>query len=100
MLEQADRSGLSDARFARTQGLHPNRFGRWRKRLGRPRSDEEASGKLTFVEVRARPQVNEGGTDAGLVKVHLQNGRQVEVPLRMDLVALCRLLDAVEGRTC
>jgi hypothetical protein len=52
------------------------------------------------VELKARPRSSPGGADPDLVKVHLQNGRQVEVPLQVDLVALCRLLDAVEGHAC
>lgn len=100
VLDEADRSGLSDPRFARNQGIEPNRILWWRKRLGRPRGEHQASGKLTFVELKARLQGNPGGSDTSLVKVHLQNGRQVEVPLRVDLGALCRLLDAVEGRAC
>ena len=100
VLDEADRSGLRDPRFARDQGIQPNRIAWWRKRLGRPGVEAGARGKLTFVELKARPPGNTGGTDPGQVKVHLQNGRQVEVPLRVDLVALCRLLDALEGRAC
>ena len=100
VLDQADRSGLSDPRFARDQGISPDRIARWRKRLSRPQGESGTSDNLTFVELKARPQGNPGGTDPGPVKVHLQNGRQVEVPLGVDLVALCRLLDAVEGRAC
>jgi transposase-like protein len=100
VLDEADRSGLSDSRFARDQGIRPDRIARWRKRLGGPQSGAGASGKLTFVELKARPRSSPGGADPDLVKVHLQNGRQVEVPLQVDLVALCRLLDAVEGHAC
>ena len=100
VLDQADRSGLGDPGFARNQGISPDRIARWRKRLGRPRSEPEDAGKLTFVELKARSASIPGSTDAGPVKVHLQNGRQVEVPLHVDLMALCRLLDAVEGRAC
>jgi hypothetical protein len=100
VLDEADRSGLSDPGFARTQGLHPTRLSFWRKRLGRPRPDAAASGRPTFVEVRARPTADPGPVPQSQVKVHLQNGRQVDVPLEVDLVALGRLLDAVEGRPC
>ena len=100
VLDEADRSGLSDPGFARGQGINPNRIAWWRRRLGRPRVEQGTGGKLTFVELTARPPGNTGGADPGLVTVRLQNGRQVEVPLRVDLVALCRLLNAVEGRAC
>jgi len=100
VLDEADRSGLSDPRFARDQGIQPNRIAWWRKRLGRPRGEPVARGQLPFVELKVRPSGNTGSTDPNLVTVHLQNGRQVEVPLRVDLGALCRLLDAVEGRAC
>src|SRR5580700_10504169 len=85
VLDAADRSGLSDPRFAHDRSVDPNRIARWRKRLGRPRVEQQVRGQVTFVELKARPQSNPGGpgtTDPGLVKVHLQNGRQVEVPLR------------------
>ena len=100
VLDQADRSGLSDPRFARDQGIKPDRIARWRKRLGRLPSKPDTSAKPTFVELRARPASTPGSTHPGPVKVHLQNGRQVDVPLGVDLMALCQLLDAVEGRSC
>lgn len=100
VLDQADRSGLSDPRFAREQGIRPDRIARWRKRLGRPQGEPGPGDPVTFVELKARPQGNLGGADPGSVKVHLQNGRQVQVPMGVDLAALCRLLDAVEGRAC
>lgn len=100
VLDEADRSGLSDPRFARTQGLHPTRLSFWRKRLGRPRPEAAARGPLSFVEVRARPRPPQDVADSSRVKVHLPNGRQVDVPLEVDLVALGRLLDAVQGRPC
>jgi hypothetical protein len=104
VLDEADRSGLSDPRFARDRGIGPNRIKWWRKRLGRPRVEPGAGGQVTFVELKAREPGKPGSpgiaADPGQVKVHLQNGRQVDVPLHVDLVALCQLLDAVEGRAC
>jgi hypothetical protein len=100
VLDEADRSGLSDARFARDQGIEPNRLAWWRKRLGRRRVEPATGDSIAFVELKARSQGNPVGAQTSPVKVHLQNGRQVEVPLGVDLVALCRLLDAVEAGAC
>jgi hypothetical protein len=104
VLDEADRSGLSDPRFARDRGIEANRLWWWRKRLGRPRVAPQAGGQVSFVELKVREQGKAGSPGVAAapvqVKVHLKNGRQVEVPLHADLVALCQLLDAVEGRAC
>src|ERR1700738_597651 len=71
VLDEADRSGLRDPRFARDQGIQPNRIAWWRKRLGRPWVEPGARGKLTFVDA---PTHRRGAGRGGYIE---REGRQL-----------------------
>ena len=93
MLEEAERSGLSDRAFAKRRGIVPQRLWWWRKRLG-----ETSSEKTSFVEVAVRSPTTPQGSSR--VEIQLGNGRVVATPVDIDPGLLARLLDAVEGQQC
>lgn len=92
VLDEADRSGLTDRAYGARRGINPQRLSLWRRRLGRKRG---RGGQAGFVEVRARQSAAMGG-----VEVRLTNGRVVKVPTTVDVKVLGELLDAIEGRAC
>lgn len=100
LLDEAERSGLSDRAFAKRRGIDPQRLWWWRKRLAKTRTKEAEVG---FVELAVRSPatpVTTASLTAGRVEILLCNGRVVATPVDVDPVVLARLLDAVEGRRC
>lgn len=96
MLEEAERSGLSDRAFARQKGIDPQRLWWWRKRLGS--TTAVAKQDTVFVELAVRRTPPPAVT--GRVEILLGNGRVVATSVDVDPVMLARVLDAVEGRRC
>ena len=96
MLEEAERSGLSDRAFARQKGIDPQRLWWWRKRLGS--TTAVAKQDTGFVELAVRRTPPPAVT--GRVEILLGNGRVVATSVDVDPVMLARVLDAVEGRRC
>jgi transposase len=108
MLAEAERSGLSDRAFAGERGIDAQRLRWWRARLGagseptttRRPTKTKAKAKtrsMKFAEVVARRSTASAVTT---IEVELANGRRVKVPSTIEVDALRRLLDAVEGRRC
>lgn len=100
LLDEAERSGLSDRAFAKRRGIDPQRLWWWRKRLDKTRTQEAQVG---FVELAMRSPPTARATDsvtANRIEILLGNGRVVATPVDVDPVVLARLLDAVEGRRC
>lgn len=79
-------SGLSARAFSLREGIDPQRLRRWNRAIGEsPRSAETP----TFVEVpRER---------ADIVEIVLRNGRVVRVAESVDVAALARIADALDG---
>lgn len=99
MLDEAERSGLSDRAFAKRRGIDPQRLWWWRKRLAKTRTETEVG----FVELAVRSpaaSLTTASLTAGRIEILLGNGRIVATPVDVDPVVLARLLDAVEGRRC
>jgi hypothetical protein len=104
LLDEAERSGLSDRAFAKRRGIDPQRLWWWRKRLDKTRAKAE----VDFVELAVRSPATPMSTaspttasvTAGRIEILLGNGRVVATPVDVDLVMFARLLDAVEGRRC
>ena len=92
VLEDADRSGLSDRAYAEESGLKAHRLWWWRRRLGQVRDQGKA---VAFVELRSKPTPN-----SGPIEIRLVNGRVVSVTDAIDPMVLAGLLDAIEGRRC
>ena len=110
MLAEAERSGLSDRVFAGERGIDAQRLRWWRARLGagseatttrRPtKTKTKAKAKtrsMKFAEVVARRST---ATAVTTIEIEVANGRRVKVPSTIEVDALRRLLDAVEGRRC
>ena len=110
MLAEAERSGLSDRAFAGERGIDAQRLRWWRARLGagseatttrRPtKTKTKAKAKtrsMKFAEVVARRST---ATAVTTIEIEVANGRRVKVPSTIEVDALRRLLDAVEGRRC
>jgi len=96
MLDEAERSGLSDRAFAKRQGIDPQRLWWWRKRL--ENTTAIAKKDTGFVELAVRRTTSPAV--AGRVEILLGNGRVVATSVDVDPMMLARLLDAVEGRRC
>ncbi len=79
VLDEADRSGLSDRAFGRRRGIDPQRLSFWRRRLGRKR--ERGAKRPAFIELRPRESA-----PAMAIEIHLTNGRVVKMP-RVDGMA-------------
>jgi len=92
VLEDADRSGLSDKAYAQRKGLKAHRLWWWRRRLEQVQGEDEA---LAFVELRPKPTPS-----AEPIEIRLVNGRIVSVTAMVDHLVLAGLLDAIEGRRC
>lgn len=77
LLEQQERSGLSQAAFCRRANIHPVTFSGWRRALGQK--------VRTFAEVQvSAPEVATGGRGpvlGGAAVLHLRNGAKLEVAL-------------------
>jgi hypothetical protein len=100
LLDEAERSGLSDRAFAKRRGFDPQRLWWWRKRLDKTRAKKAEVG---FVELAVRSPAAPMTTapmTTGRIEILLGNGRVVATPVDVDPVVLSRLLDAVEGRRC
>ena len=128
ILDLADASGLSDERFAKREGLNPQRLFYWRRKLKRgkrassgesrravarrgagSRSGRAASrrskssGATAKRESRALPGRQFVEIKAAVVErieVQLRNGRLVSVPIDISPPTLAALLDAIEGSSC
>jgi transposase-like protein len=85
VLQAVDRSGLSVAAFAAREGLDPQRLYFWRRRL-RASDDAVTPG---FVEVKHR------GTEH--VEIVLRSGRILRVAESIDVDALRRIAEALDG---
>ena len=97
VLNRADASGLSDARYAKKRGIHPSRLYWWRAKLGRSKRGSKKSRRKEEGFVEVRPAVS---TPAAMVEVTLLNGRRVTVPTNVDPNQLGALLEVVERGTC
>jgi transposase-like protein len=82
-------SGLTLEEFARREGIHPVRIGRWRRKLGR-------MGRSQFVEItpRVKPTTELATTVA--IEIVLSSGRVVRVPPSFDEPTLARLIALLE----
>jgi len=90
-----ERSGLTQAAFARRIGMPVATFTWWRHRLGRAASAARPRPRPAFTEVvHAAPPP---GVEAEVV---LRNGRVVRVPLHGDAGAVRRLVEALEAPAC
>lgn len=96
VLEELERSGLSDRAFARQKGLDSQRLWWWRRRLEQTRQDAA----VAFVEVKPTAVMGVSPERVDVVEVRLLNGRVVMVPAVIEPMVLVRLLDAIEGRSC
>jgi len=92
VLDEVDRSGLSDKAYANRYGLKPHRLWWWHRRL-EPVRGEDAT--VAFVEVRSTP-----ARTPQPIEVRLANGRVVSLTTAVDPVVLADLLDAIEGQRC
>ncbi|MCB9713426.1 MAG: hypothetical protein H6712_06190 [Myxococcales bacterium] len=100
LLDEVERSGLSDHAFAKRRGIDSKRLWWWRKRLGETKAKKTEVG---FVELAVRSPATPLTTASltqGRVEILLGNGRIVATPVDVDPDVLARLLDAVEGRRC
>jgi len=86
VLDRADRSGLSDAAFAKRHRLSAKRLGWWRKRLSRQKRGGRRS---QFIEVRT--------VASERIEVELRNGRRVVVAATLDVQVAAAFIDAIEG---
>jgi len=94
ILDDIERSGVSDSAFALHQDLDPQRISKWRGRLGRPRKSMPRCSP-TFVEVNSNV-----AAPARSAEIRLRNGRSVIVSVDGGADALGALLDVVEGGGC
>ena len=81
-LSALERSGLSIAAFAASEGLDVQRLRHWRKRLG------AVATAPAFVELAVR--------EPERVEVGLRSGRTLRVPATIDRAALVALVEALE----
>ena len=88
--------GLSTAAFARATGLASNSLHRWRARLGLPGVFEEPTDDRAVVEiVAAAPRLSQRAP--GVLTVHLEKSRSIEVPTDFDRDTLARLVEVLES---
>ncbi len=86
VLDQADRSGLSDAVFSQRHRISAKRLSYWRAKLGRKK---RGGGRKRFIELR--------GVASERIEIELRNGRRVRVPASIDVRTVAELVDAIEG---
>jgi hypothetical protein len=84
VLDRADRSGLTNAAFAKRHRLSAKRLGWWRKRLDRQKRGRRRS---RFIEVRTAA--------AERIEIELRNGRRVVVPATTDAKLAATFVDAI-----
>src|SRR5205807_2359373 len=77
LLEQQERSGLSQAAFCRRANLHPVTFSGWRSALGQ-KAPAFAEVQVSAREVKSRGRAPVLG---GTAVLHLRNGAKLEVAL-------------------
>ena len=109
ILDDVDRSGLSDTAFAKRHAIDRQRLTQWRARLGRPHSQgrvarrKKTQGKR-LPAVKSPPQFMEvrlaSVAASTTVEIRLRNGRAVVVNAGIQDEALAQLLDLVERERC
>ena len=99
ILDDYERSGLTQREFAKAHDLNPSTLGAWRSKLGRSCTDramESGFTELVVGEVEPAAE-DDGGVAAGAALVIRLGGRDAEVVVEhdTDLALLRRVVDAL-----
>jgi transposase-like protein len=94
MIAAWEESGQSMKTFCRSRGIHPERLGRWRRRLGTSKpvaTQEQGRGWVEAV-------ISGAGEASTAVVVQLRSGDRIEVadPARVDAAWLSKLVSGLE----
>lgn len=105
-LEDQERSGLTLQAFCQEHGWHPQRFYRWRRRLGATASTSAAQGKVaapSFVRAEVSlPGLTPawGSASDAHFELVLCSGQRLCFSAEMDPAALVRTVQALEVGRC
>jgi hypothetical protein len=91
LLRAYDGSGQTQARFAEQHGIPLTTLHYW---LRRRREDGSGECRPALVPVTLRPGIGGGGTR---IEIALANGRELRVPVDMDVARIARLVTVLDS---
>jgi len=100
IVAEAAQGSFSVSRVARRHGISPSLLFRWRREFAASDRALELPSEPAFIPV-ALPSPAACGPEArasGLIEIELAGGRRLRVDAGVDIGALKRIVDALEGR--
>jgi transposase len=102
ILAEVDAPGGSVSEVARRHGLHTSLLFRWRRDLSTSIASKPASPapSAAFLPIALPPPVTPATSapaKLGVIEIVLTGGRLIRVGTDVDITALCRIVEALEG---
>jgi transposase len=98
ILAEVDAPGGSVSEVARRHALHTSLLFRWRRDLAKRTRSVSAPPEQSFLPVRLPPpSAPQAAARCGSIEVVLAGGRTLRVGADVDMAALVRIVEALEG---